>query len=217
VVKYKHTRRPVFSVTYDPRLPDLPGVQRKHWRSMTIQDEHLENVFPEPPLIAYKRQKNLSDFLIRAKLPPIPRPYEKQKSNAMKKCNKCIICPYIKEGKSVKGRTFDWKINRNINCTSQKNIIYMIECNKENCNQRYIGETKFDLKTRLSQHLGYINTRILNQPTGNHFNLPGHSKHNLKATVLEKVKVNNLQYRKEREHFHIRKFQTFYSGMNLKP
>ena len=87
VVKSKHTRRPVFSVTYDPRLPDLLGMKRKHWRSMTIQDEHLENVFPEPPLVAYKRQKNLIDFLIRATLPPNPRHTEKQKSNVMKKCN----------------------------------------------------------------------------------------------------------------------------------
>ena len=93
----------------------------------------------------------------------------------------------------------------------------MIECNKENCKQRYIGETKFDLKTRISQHLGYINTKKLDQPTGKHFNQPGHSKHNLRATVLKKVKVNDLQYRKEREHFHIRKFQTFCRGLNLKP
>ena len=154
VVKPKHTRRPVFSVTYDPRLPNLPEMQRRHWRSMTIQDEYLESVFPEPPLVAFKRQKNLSDFLIRAKLPPSPGTHEKRKLNGMKKCNKCIICPYITEGKSVKGRNFEWAINRSINCTSGKNIIYMIECNKENCKQRYIGETKFDLKTRISQHLG---------------------------------------------------------------
>ena len=45
----------------------------------------------------------------------------------------------------------------------------------------------------------------------------GHSKLNLKAIVLEKVKVNSQQYRKEREHFHIRKSQTFYRGLNWKP
>ena len=39
VVTPKQTRRPVFAVTYDPRLPDLPDMQRKHWRSMTGQDE----------------------------------------------------------------------------------------------------------------------------------------------------------------------------------
>ena len=135
----------------------------------------------------------------------------------MKKFNKYIICPYIKEGKSVKWRDFNWKINGSINCTSEKNIIYMIKCKNEKCNQKYIGETKFDLKTRLSQHLGYINTKKLDQPSGTHFNKPGHSKHNLKATVLENVKVYNQQYRKESEQFHIRKFQTFYRGLSLKP
>ena len=35
--------------------------------------------------------------------------------------------------------------------------------------------------------------------------------------VLEKVKVNDLQYWKEREHSHIQKFQTFYRGLNLQP
>ena len=93
----------------------------------------------------------------------------------------------------------------------------MIECNKETCKQRYIGETKYDLKTRLSQHIGYITTKKLNQPTGKHFNQQGHSKANLQVPVLEKVKVNDLLYRKEREHYHIRKFQTFYKGMTLKP
>ena len=33
-------KRPKFSVTYDPRLPNLPAVQGKHWRSMT-QDAYL--------------------------------------------------------------------------------------------------------------------------------------------------------------------------------
>ena len=64
VVTTKHTRRPVFAVTFDPRLPDLPEMQRKHWRSMTGQDEHLATVFPDPPLVAFKRQKNLIDYLI---------------------------------------------------------------------------------------------------------------------------------------------------------
>ena len=35
--------------------------------------------------------------------------------------------------------------------------------------------------------------------TGHHFNLPGRSKKNLKATVLGKVKKHDIIYRKERE------------------
>ena len=60
----------------------------------------------------------------------------------------------------------------------------MIECNKETCKHTYIGETKHDLKSRISQHIGYINTKKMNQPTGKHFNQQGRSKANLEATLL---------------------------------
>ena len=63
-------RRPVFVVSWDPRLPSIPALTQKHWRTMTTQDPYLQEVFPEPPLIAYKRQKNISDYIIRAKVPP---------------------------------------------------------------------------------------------------------------------------------------------------
>ena len=82
----------------------------------------------------------------------------------------------------------------------KKNIIYIIECKKSGCNQRYIGETKNYLKTRISQHIGYVGTKNLEQATGKHFNLPGHTKSNLTATIIEHVKKNDIQYRKEREH-----------------
>ena len=87
----------------------------------------------------------------------------------------------------MKERNFEWVFNRSIYCTSWKNIIYMIECNKESCKQRHISETEVDLKTLISQHQGSIYTKKLDPPTKKQFNQPGHSKHNLKATVLEKI------------------------------
>ena len=42
-----------------------------------------------------------------------------------------------------------------VNCNSE-NCVYMIECSKQNCGQKYIGETKRSLATRLSEHKGYI-------------------------------------------------------------
>ena len=56
--------------TCDPRLPDLPGIQKKPWRSMVTSDQYMAEVFPEPPTIAYRRQKNIKEFLVRAKVPP---------------------------------------------------------------------------------------------------------------------------------------------------
>ena len=49
VLRQETNTRPVFVVLYDPSLPSIPHITRKHWRSMVSQDTHLEAVFPEPP------------------------------------------------------------------------------------------------------------------------------------------------------------------------
>ena len=93
-------------------------------------------------------------------------------------------------------------------------MVYLIECDKNNCRERYIGETGGIFKFRLDEHRGYINNKDECQATGAHFNLPGHSLANMKATIIEQVNKNSEQYRKEREHFYIRKLNTFHKGMN---
>ena len=93
----------------------------------------------------------------------------------------------------------------------------MIECNLPRCKQRYIGKSKRSLRDRISEHIGYVMLKKLDKSTGAHFNLPGHSLANLTATILEKVRSNDIYYRKEREAYRIRKFNTFYNGLNLRP
>ena len=81
----KQTRRPVLAVTWDPRLPQIPSIQLKHWRSMCSQDTMLAEAFKEPPLTAYRRQKNVRDFLINAKVPPHQGPHPKRQIFGMTK------------------------------------------------------------------------------------------------------------------------------------
>ena len=89
-----------------------------------------------------------------------------------------------------------------------------VECNKDNCQEKYIGQSKRKLSSRLAAHRGYVTNLVKSQPTGLHFNLPGHSLANLTITILEQAKRNNEEYRKEREKYFIRKFNTYYKGMN---
>ena len=79
---------------------------------------------------------------------------------------------------------------------------------------KYIGETERTLAERLEEHRGYINQNKLNKSTGNHLNSRGHSISNLNISILEKVKSNETLYRKEREKYLIRKFNTHYNGLN---
>ena len=92
----------------------------------------------------------------------------------------------------------------------------MIECKKDTCRLKYIGETKRIMKFRLAEHRGYIGNND-DTATGEHFNSPGHSISDLSITILEKVKRKGEAYRKEREKYFIRKFNTFYRGLNRKP
>ena len=96
ILRQDTNQRPTFVVSFDPRLPSIPNITQKHYRSMVTQDRYLQTVFPEPPLIAFRRQKNIRETLIRAKVPP-PNIRENRRLNVMKKCGKCIICSYVLE------------------------------------------------------------------------------------------------------------------------
>ena len=41
VPRQKKPSRPVFVVYFDPRLPSIPKLKRKHWRSMVSQNKYL--------------------------------------------------------------------------------------------------------------------------------------------------------------------------------
>ena len=69
VEKVIGTPRPVFVVLYDPRMPSVSNIVKKHWRTMVSTDPYLREVFPAPPLIAYKVGRNLGSQLIRARIP----------------------------------------------------------------------------------------------------------------------------------------------------
>ena len=96
----------------------------------------------------------------------------------------CSICPWVTEGRIVKakGSHYRREITSHLSCQS-RNIIYIIMCTK--CNEQYIGETDRSLKDRISEHKGYIRTKKLNQATGAHFNLPGHSVSDMTVMAIQ--------------------------------
>ena len=160
-------RRPVFSIEYHPALPSLSKILNKHWRVM-VEDPHLKEAFPQPPIVAYRRPSNLKEKLVRARVPPgYIRP--KRKIIGMKKCPyNCLTCPYVQEGKIVKATAtnFTQEIESAINCQT-KNVIYCISCDK--CLKQYIGETERTLALRSNEHRGYVRNEKLDKATGEHF------------------------------------------------
>ena len=140
----------------------------------------------------------------------------KRSIKGMFKCNlsNCRACPFINETKVVKkGRKNTWQLNKKFTCHST-NIIYLIECKKDRCKQKYVGHTKRKLKARLAEHRGYVINNHQKRVTGVHFNSPGHSVSDLTITALEHVELNEIEVLVERERFFINKFNTIDEGLN---
>lgn len=103
-----------------------------------------ETLIPNSSVIsAYKRNKNLNDWLVRAKLPSLSweKPLKRQK--------------YFYKLKFIKNSQTKimHKIQQEFTLRS-KNCVYVIFCLK--CQIKYVGETKNCLSIRLSQHLHNI-------------------------------------------------------------
>ena len=76
---------------------------------------------------------------------------------------------------------------------------------------------KLHAKTESPVHVQPLHNKGTSQATGDHLNFLGHSLSDMKVMVIEKVKVNDVSYKKERESYHIRKFNTYYRGITRKP
>ena len=178
-----------------------------------VQDPRLKEIFPQPPLVAYKRPPNIKDKLIRAKVPKSMNTRPKRIIPGMKRCLRCGVCPFVEEGKTVRSTSNNIKVdvNTSVSCTTS-NVVYLIGCKK--CTQQYIGETERTVRERFLEHKGYVTSKLLSKATGAHFNQQGHSFSDMKVTVLEKIFNKNPQYRKTREKMWINRFNTKYKGLN---
>ena len=147
--------RVVFAVTYHPNLPSVSKVVKKHWNVMVNSSNAMKRCFPKPPMVAYRRPKNLREILVRAKVSTRRR--TSRLKNGCKPCHRaCKLCWFLDHSSTHKCKKTgkQWKINAPIDCQT-KNVIYKITCKK--CDWFvYIGETERRLCDRIQQHRGYV-------------------------------------------------------------
>ena len=123
----KNTDRPVFVTTYNPSLPHLNRIIRKYFPIVTATKRGRE-AFEDAPLIAYRRRKNLRDFLVKAK-PKQPSQSNKTQPNIISRCNDGHSCNFIAHGTSsypFYNTGEQLKIPHSLSCSSD-NLVYLIK------------------------------------------------------------------------------------------
>ncbi|KAK2814198.1 hypothetical protein Q5P01_000712 [Channa striata] len=131
-----------------------------------------EGLLPDHRVIlAYRRNKNLKDFLVHAKLKPVQE--IKKHQLAKQFCN----LKYIRN--KTNKRIFE--IQQRFSPHSA-NCVYLIFCAK--CGKQYVGETKHSISTRMIQHRYNIrNQKAIHTVIVRHFILHG----------LQSVRIAGLQ------------------------
>ena len=93
---------------------------------LTKSEEHRE-VFPEPPVIAFRRCKNLKDILVRARLSNKGNGGNDKKGCSRCGKSRCQVCNFMSNSEHFHSNidSREYWINYSFNCESS-NVVYLV-------------------------------------------------------------------------------------------
>ena len=160
-------QRPYFVTQYSTAANHIKRIIKDNW-SIIDSDPTLRGIFPEPPLVSFKRAPTIKDKVVRSHFPPEKKETWLKRPIGMFKCMHCPHCINV-----LPTKTFtDFKTQRvytikdHISCSSD-HVIYRLTCSCPGI--FYIGRTKRRLKDRLAEHKYAIRTKNFDYPIARHF------------------------------------------------
>ena len=106
-----------------------------------------------------------------------------------------------------------------MNLEDSKKVFFYIKIpvHKESQATNYIGKSKKRFSRCLYEHLYYVTSKKMDEPSALHFCQAGHNSHDLIALGLELVRSKDPFVLRAREHLLIKKFDSFRNGLNQEP
>ena len=212
-------RRTPFTTTFNRNLPPIQRTINKHWHLLHT-DPTTATAFEEPPVLAYRKNKNLRNLIGQVHISRGTKILPK-KSPKLKGCVPCLssnrnkCCRQLTSTKTFKSdRTQEeFEILHLLNCKSEY-CLYLGYCLK--CpNHQYVGKSEPVAHHRFNTHRYDVN-----RPSGlnfdHHFALPGHSfDHDARFILIEQMKNHhhltkeeNRRIMEKREDYWIQKLKT---------
>ena len=149
------------------------------------------------PLLCFKRDKNVADKVVRARLrmsskptkssAPIILPMAPSFEQYNTPCGTpaCGCCTMMSRKAGVFHNSTFYKAPRNTHCNC-RGLIYLLQCTLCGQKGRYVGQTSRTLRERMAGHRrDHLNQK--NMPLFKHLRKPSHSFGCIKVSVLELV------------------------------
>ena len=154
-------------MTYHPFNAHIKRYLLQNFRILST-NQQTQDIFPQPPVVAYKRDLSLRDILVHS---TDSSSTEQPGSHA---CQRpwCQTCEFITPLTDIRGLKSTFTIRDHFTCTSE-NLVYCISCRRYT--HIYIGETGRSLRSRIGEHLRSVRNNTPGFPVVQHFNSAGHS------------------------------------------
>ncbi|XP_055767325.1 uncharacterized protein LOC129842721 [Salvelinus fontinalis] len=214
------SKRVYFVTKYSTEAENIKRIIKNNW-GIIQSDTLLRQIFPEPPVISFKRCPTLNDKLVHSYLPgDSQKTWLDHKPKGSFKCNQCNHCSNIVQKKYFvdTASKMEYYLKHFINCKTT-HVIYRLECPQ--CKVFYIGRTKRRLQDRLAEHKYAIRVGNEDYPMARHYKSLHHGNPaSLQAMGIDHVpasirKGDRLKQLNQRESFWIYKLQaTKYPGLN---
>ena len=182
----------------------------RNWKS-----EMLAKLFPEPPVVAFRRPKSIKDTLVRAAVSRPSSTVGQYKPCGDKRCKCCLQLQHTQVFHS-KTTGKEYKIFCNVNCKTP-DVVYLLDCHV--CGSQYVGESVQPFNKRMNGHRSDLTKKTL-LPVSQHFVSPGHSLEDFGRSKIYIIDHNpswKENQRQKKESFWIRELQTLHpEGINKK-
>ena len=121
--KQKKMDRSPLVFDFHPALSGEDKILNTLWPVLHASD-NMKETFPEKPLTAYRRPKNLKNELVRSMIKD-----RGSKNQGKKKCAKkpCQIRTFVDEGDQFEHGGHKFYINHSFDCDS-RGVVYLIKC-----------------------------------------------------------------------------------------
>ena len=185
-------------LTYSHLLPDVHKIVRKHIDTL-YQSDRMKLVFKQPPVVAYRRDRNLCDSLVHYKTHKLVGGYD---YTCEPDCKFCKIL--TSDNVYDTDNHVQFHPTQDVHCRKY-NLIYCILCNKCRCTV-YVGQTQREIRERMREHLRDIRQQN-DKPIIRHFD-DNHTADNATFAILEQVYEDSVVARTVRESLWIKKLKT---------
>ena len=155
-------------LTYHPLTERIKRILLRNFNILS-SDPETTAVFPQPLLVAYRRDSSLRDILVHTS--------DSSQSSFQAGTSPCLhvrcrTSHYISSHTSVCGPQNSFVIKKAFSCQTF-GLVYCISCRR--CPSLYIGETGRTLRQRFGEHHWSIEKNLPRFPVAEHFNTAGHS------------------------------------------